>query len=73
MVFYEELSPGDVKGFDYDYVGRINVIELKDKVLLPNADYYLCGPIPFMTAQREDLESLGVLPDRVHSEVFGAS
>jgi ferredoxin-NADP reductase len=73
MVFYEELTPGDVKGFDYDYVGRINVKDLKDEVLLPNADYYLCGPVPFMNAHREALQSLGVPPDRVHSEVFGAS
>ncbi|KAH6673513.1 bacterial hemoglobin [Halenospora varia] len=53
MVFYEELTPGDVKGFDYDYVGRINVKDLKDK--------------------QQDLESLGVPPERIHSEVFGAS
>lgn len=73
MVFYEELSPNDVKGLDYDAIGRINVKDLKDKMLLPNADYYLCGPIPFMDTQRQDLESLGIAPDRVHSEVFGAS
>jgi nitric oxide dioxygenase len=73
MVFYEELTPCDVKGFDYDYIGRINVKGVKDKVLSPNADYYLCGPPPFMNAQREDLESLGVPPDRAHSEVFGSS
>jgi nitric oxide dioxygenase len=73
MVFYEELTPGDVEGFDYDHVGRISIKGLKDKVLLPNADYYLCGPVPFMNAHREDLGSLGVPPDRVHSEVFGAS
>lgn len=73
MVFYEELSPGDVKGFDYDFVGRMDVNSLKDKVLLPNADYYLCGPLPFMNAQRQNLEALGVAPERIHSEVFGAS
>jgi nitric oxide dioxygenase len=73
MVFYEELTPGDVKGFDYDYVGRIKVKDLKDKVLSPNTDYYLCGPVPFMSALREDLESLGVPPERVHSEVFGST
>ncbi|KAH6715675.1 globin-like protein [Leptodontidium sp. MPI-SDFR-AT-0119] len=73
MVFYEELTAGDVEGFDYDYVGRIHIKDLKDKVLSPNADYYLCGPAKFMNAQREDLESLGVPPGRVHSEVFGSS
>lgn len=73
MVFYEELTPGDVKGFDYDYVGRINIKDLKDKVVFSNADYYLCGPVPFMNAHREALQNLGVPSERVHSEVFGAS
>ena len=62
-----------MKGFDYDYVGRIKVKDLKDKVLSPNTDYYLCGPVLFMNALREDLESLGVPPERVHSEVFGST
>jgi nitric oxide dioxygenase len=75
MIFYEEVNEGDIKGFDYDAAGRINVRNIQDKALLPeaNADYYLCGPIPFMDAQRRDLEDLGVSPERIHSEVFGAS
>jgi nitric oxide dioxygenase len=73
MIFYEEVNEGDLKGFDYDAAGRINIRNIKDQVLLPDADYYLCGPVPFMDAQRHDLESLGVAPERVHSEVFGAS
>ena len=72
-IFYEEVTEGDVKSFDYDYVGRINLRDIKDKVLLPDADYYLCGPLPFMDVQRRDLESLGVRPEQIHSEVFGAS
>ena len=72
-IFYEEVNEGDVKGVDYDFAGRINFRDIKDKVLLPNADYYLCGPLPFMNIQRQDLESLGVAPERIHSEVFGVS
>ncbi len=72
-IFYEEVNEGDTRGIDYDFVGRINVRDIKDKVLLPEADYYLCGPPPFMSAQQRDLEGLGVVSERIHSEVFGAS
>jgi len=32
----------------------------------------LCGPIPFMQAQRKALEASGVPSERIHSEVFGS-
>ncbi len=40
-------------------------------VLVPDADYYICGPIPFMRLQVQALKSLGVAEDRLHHEVFG--
>lgn len=72
-IFYEEVSEGiDEKGVDYDYEGRIDLPTIKDQVLLPEANYYLCGPIPFMRLQQKNLEDLGVPKDRIHSEVFGS-
>ncbi|OQV04029.1 hypothetical protein CLAIMM_08979 [Cladophialophora immunda] len=71
-VFYEETEAADRPGVDYDFVGRIVLADIKDKVLLPNASYYLCGPIPFMRLQQKALEDLGVPPERIHSEVFGS-
>jgi nitric oxide dioxygenase len=47
-IYYEEVQDSDIKGVDYDFVGRVNLKDIKEKVLLPNADYYLCGPLPFM-------------------------
>ena len=72
-IFYEEASDSDVKGKDYDFLGRIELNKIQDKVLIPDADYYLCGPKPFMNGLQKDLESLGVQPKRIHSEVFGAA
>lgn len=72
MVFYEETTPKDKQGVDYDYVGRIDLTKLKDQVVLPDADYYICGPQPFMKVQSQTLERLGVPPERIHMEVFGA-
>lgn len=38
---------------------------------LADADFYLCGPLPFMQAQRAALAARGVKAERVHREVFG--
>ncbi|WP_454721047.1 MULTISPECIES: globin domain-containing protein [Cupriavidus] len=38
---------------------------------LADADFYLCGPLPFMQAQHAALEARGVKAGRVHREVFG--
>jgi nitric oxide dioxygenase len=43
-----------------------------DQVDLPDdANYYLCGPIPFMQAVRSALVSRGVAPRDIQYEVFG--
>ncbi|OQE18071.1 hypothetical protein PENFLA_c022G01181 [Penicillium flavigenum] len=72
MVFYEDAGENDVQGVDYDHVGRVDLTKIKDKAVLPDADYYICGPQPFMHAQSKDLEALGVDPKRIHMEVFGS-
>lgn len=36
-----------------------------------DADFYLCGPTPFMQAQRATLQARGVPAHRIHREVFG--
>ncbi|KAJ5815603.1 hypothetical protein N7474_007380 [Penicillium riverlandense] len=72
LVFYEEATENDTQGLDYDYIGRVDLGKIKDKALLPDADYYICGPQPFMKAQSQSLEALGVKPDRIHMEVFGS-
>ncbi|KAL4784149.1 globin-like protein [Aspergillus varians] len=71
-IFYEQVADGDRQGVDYDYAGRADLFMIKDQVLLPDADYYICGPSPFMKAQSEGLQGMGVHADRIHMEVFGA-
>lgn len=52
-------------------VGRIELSRLQD--LLPNgeADFYVCGPKPFMQAQMAALKAMNVPAERIHAEVFG--
>ena len=71
-IFYEVVTDADREGVDYDYEGRIDLRKVNDKVLMPGAHYYLCGPVPFMQIQQKELEKLGVPSERIHSEVFGA-
>jgi nitric oxide dioxygenase len=73
IIFYKDISGGDVKGVDYDFVGKMDLKSVSQKLLLPDADYYVCGPVPFMSAQRSDLEGLGVAPERIRSELFSVA
>lgn len=73
VVYYQTVEQGDRQGQDYDLEGRMDLAAIKDQVLIPDADYYLCGPLPFMQIQQQALENLGVSPDRIHSEVFGST
>ncbi|MEO9386542.1 NO-inducible flavohemoprotein [Chromobacterium phragmitis] len=72
-VRYETPRAQDVRGIDYHAAGRLDLAELKEWALLPDADYYICGPLGFMRAQRDSLRGLGVAADRIHYEVFGSN
>jgi nitric oxide dioxygenase len=71
IVYYETVGAEDQPGVDYDYSGRVDLHAIRDVAVLPDADYYLCGPLPFMDEQRRALSELGVPPQRIHAEVFG--
>ena len=36
-----------------------------------DADVYVCGPVPFMAATVNALESNGFTPEQIHYEFFG--
>lgn len=70
-VFYEQVGPQDEAGRDYDHAGRVDLTAIREQAILPEADYFLCGPLPFMQAQHRALRELGVPVERIHAEVFG--
>jgi ferredoxin len=45
---------------------------LRELNLPLNGDFYLCGPSAFMSDLTAGLKALGVTPDRIHTETFGA-
>jgi nitric oxide dioxygenase len=71
-VYYEALGKDDVPGVDYDGQGRLDLVKLVDEQLIRTANFYVCGPLPFMLAQKATLERLGVGVTRIHTEVFGS-
>ncbi|MBK4736703.1 NO-inducible flavohemoprotein [Noviherbaspirillum pedocola] len=71
IIFYEHPLPADSEGSDYDYAGIVDLARIEDRVMLPDADYYICGPIPFMRLQHDGLIARGIKEPRIHYEVFG--
>jgi ferredoxin-NADP reductase/MOSC domain-containing protein YiiM/ferredoxin len=72
FIAYSRPGPRDRQGVDFDASGRITV-EVLEKLGVPrDADFYLCGPPPFLRDLREGLIAWGVADDRVHTEIFGA-
>ena len=50
--FYAEPRAEDLHGLDYDETGFITPDWLRRHTPLDQADYYLCGPRPFLRARK---------------------
>ncbi|MBN4668124.1 flavohemoprotein [Pandoraea nosoerga] len=68
VTFLETPLPTDREGVDYTFAGLMDISRL---ALPANADYLLCGPVPFMQTQWRALRDAGVPAERLHREVFG--
>lgn len=66
VVFYENGAEG------CDFKGRVDLTKIQDKVVLPDADYFVCGPLQFMEAQKSTLMGMGVDEGKIHMEQFGS-
>jgi ferredoxin-NADP reductase/MOSC domain-containing protein YiiM len=64
-------AAADDQGNGYDITGHLDGAAL-DRAQVPlDADFYLCGPAPFMKALTAALVARGVTPDRIATETFG--
>jgi len=68
---YSKPRPDDLNGQDYDYVGHIDMGLLEAILPTLDADFYLCGPVPFMVAIQDGLVARDVPPEQIHRETFG--
>jgi nitric oxide dioxygenase len=69
--FYREPHEEDLKGEHYDHEGYVTVDWLSGNTPIEEADYYLCGPKPFLAAFVNGLARAGVPQSRIHYEFFG--
>ncbi|MGE0773840.1 MAG: NO-inducible flavohemoprotein [Sphingomonadaceae bacterium] len=69
--FHQTPLAGEVEGRDYDHAGLITDEWLIASTPTGQADYYLCGPRPFLRAAVSALSLAGVPSDRIHYEFFG--
>jgi len=69
--FHQTPLTGELAGRDYDHAGVITDDWLVANTPVAEADYYICGPRPFLRAAVSALSLAGVPADRIHYEFFG--
>lgn len=69
--FHQTPLADEVAGRDYDHEGLITPQWLQANMPEGEADYYLCGPRPFLRAMVSALSLAGVPSSRIHYEFFG--
>jgi len=69
--FFSEPAAGDVLGDSHDVEGFVSIDWLKAETPFDTADFYLCGPKPFLRSLVQGLILAGVPVDRIHYEFFG--
>jgi len=71
FVFYDAPTEEDRLNNSFDAEGYVTKEWLQENVNLEEADFYFCGPVPFMKSINASLKELGVSEDRIHFEFFG--
>lgn len=70
-VIYDEPLADDLSSGRCDSEGVVTTDLLRSWTPIAEADYYVCGPTPFMASVLGSLNELGVSEDRVRHEFFG--
>jgi ferredoxin-NADP reductase/MOSC domain-containing protein YiiM/ferredoxin len=69
-VCYTRPDSNDKTGEYFNAAGRFSRSVFDELGLPREADVYLCGPNQFMADMKEALTALGVVPERIHIEIF---
>jgi len=72
FVAYSKPEDTDRQGQDYDASGRLSLSSLQRLQVPKEANFYLCGPVAFLSDFTAELKSWGVPDLRIHFETFGA-
>ncbi|MFL6310498.1 MAG: 2Fe-2S iron-sulfur cluster-binding protein [Terriglobales bacterium] len=71
-IVYSRPAATDQIGADFDAAGHIDTALLERIGVSRDSDFYLCGPPAFLQNLRDGLKNWGVLPESVHTEIFGS-
>ncbi len=71
LFLYDEPQADDFEDGMCDRVGTVNMELIRDWTPYQNADFYFCGPEPFMRVVYASLKGLGVCDSRINFEFFG--
>ena len=70
-VLYDQPTEQDVQSGKCDRTGVVDTELLREWTPVSEAEYYICGPKPFMQSIHCGLKECGVDDDRIHFEFFG--
>ncbi|MFA7441619.1 MAG: NO-inducible flavohemoprotein [Sphingomonadaceae bacterium] len=70
-IFYLQPRAEDTEGKDFNHKGLIDMDWLTAHTPIEDADFYLCGPRPFLRNFVAGLSLAGVKGDQIHYEFFG--
>lgn len=71
FVCYDSPTEQDRQENRFDKEGHIDLEWLRTILPEKDADFYFCGPVPFMNAVNDALQEWGVESDQIHFEFFG--
>ncbi|MGY4315082.1 ferredoxin [Bradyrhizobium sp. JR3.5] len=70
FVCYSRPDSRDKLGEGFDAPGRLSQQIFEDIDIPREADVYLCGPARFMADMKQALAGSGMMPERIHTEIF---
>lgn len=69
--FYDSPTEEDRMNNNFNVEGYVTQDWLVKNIPTFDADFYFCGPVPFMKSINTSLKNLGVAEERIHFEFFG--
>ncbi|PJW13892.1 NO-inducible flavohemoprotein [Geobacillus sp. Manikaran-105] len=70
-ICYESPSDEDCRHPHFGKEGRIDLAWMQSVIPTKDADFYFCGPVPFMKTVYRALKQWGVPEEHIHYEFFG--
>jgi ferredoxin-NADP reductase len=72
-VCYSRPGSDDTMAEDFNATGHLSRAVFEGVGVPRDAEVYICGPTRFMEDMKEALATLGVMPERMHIEIFNGS